>query len=251
MPAVNLPSVTINLQTYQSLADGILSWCNQSADAKEFIALIPTFITLTEQQLFMDMSTLGNLYPIPSSPGGAALQLSAGVPFLRIPQNSLWGRTLSISLLNDTSKPYDTENRVLERITLERMNEYQQTLPKNASSQAIEDSWGMPQFYTDYSFGAPIVYPIPDQNYPYQLIIYQKITPLSSTAGLTTNWNTENNYDTLFYGCLAKAFAYLHNTDDSTFYDGLYKERVAAYLAYDKNRLVDRNINATGFNDVF
>lgn len=238
-----------NLQTYSSLIQGIRQWCNQSIDSTEFNMLIPTFIALTEQQLFMDMSTLGNLEK-------TYARFNKGDNKIIIPRNINWGRTLSLTLLNNPTQfttqlltPFITNNVVLERITLERMMDYMTNLPKGTTNTIPYE--GVPKFYTDIYFQQIIVYPVPDQNYPYQLVTYQKITPLGNEASLQTNWNTTNNYDTLFYGCLAKAFAYLHNTDDSTFYDGLYKERVAAYLAYDKNRLVDRNINATGFNDVF
>lgn len=223
------------LDNYTNIALAITQWCNRSVTDEEFQEQIINFIFLAEQQMFIDCSTLLNQITV----DGVVSAGSNGIEKL-----ADWGRTLMLLLTSekDRARVNNPKPIILERVTFERGSEYQKKNNLPAT----------PVYYTDFDYSNIIIIPAVDQNYIYELTYYGKFPPLSPTGnGVNVNNNSLFNPDTLFYCALSKAYAYLHNKEESMFYDALYKERVAALLDYDKNRLLDRNMNATTFNDVY
>lgn len=220
------------INNYTDLSAAITKWCNRSLNDVDFQAQVQNFISLAEQQIFIDCSTLFNqVYD----------NRIFALDTPQIPKPANWGRTLSLYIYDDL-KGTGTEhpnNFPIERITFERGLNF-------TKNQTVR---GMPKYYTDYQADFIHVFPWPDKKYPFLLSCYIKPSPL--TLNNSSNTNSINNFDTLFYCALSKAYAYLHNKEESSFYANLYKERVDAFLLYDKNRIVDRNVNATSFNDVF
>lgn len=226
------------LNNYTNIEKALIEWCNRSVNDLSFVEQIPNFVFLAQQQIFIDCSTLVN-----QKLNVFKLNRDGSGNFKK-PED--WGRTLTFSITGSaptsTSQEVTSKNTILERITLERALLFER-------DQTIK---GEPIYYTDRDFETIQVFPKPDKTYNCQFVYYAKLPALNpDNAGDNTNLTALNMPDILFYSALSKAYAYLSNQEESAFYDALYKERVAAMLDYDKNRLLDRNINATGFNDVY
>lgn len=233
------------LNNYTNIEKAIIEWCNRTVNDTAFVEQIPNFVFLAQQQIFIDCSTLVNQKTL--SDKIEVKDFPSITPAFNIfKKPSDWGRTLTLALVGSKETPNAPisvyENTILERITLERALLFE----KNIKTR------GKPIYYTDVDFSSIRVFPWPNKTYSYNMIYYAKLPALSpDTRGDNTNLTALNMPDILFYAALSKAYAYLSNQEESAFYDALYKERVAAMLDYDKNRLLDRNINATGFNDVY
>jgi hypothetical protein len=223
------------ISNYTDLSAAILKWCNKTDSDGEFIDQIPNFISLAEQQLFVDCPTVFNQNYLTS-------YFDIGTPYINKPVD--WGRTLSLYIYNtdvneDPLFKEHPDNFPIERVTFERGVIF-------AKKQTLR---GIPKYYTDCALDTIQVFPWPDKSYPFIISYYAKTPPLSLEN--QQNINSLRNFDSLFFGTLSKAFAYLNNKENSVFYDGLYKERIAAVLAYDKNRVIDRDVNANLTNTFF
>lgn len=211
------------ISNYTNLSDALIKWCNRSTDNKDFIDQIPNFIFLAEQQIFIDCQTIHNQKYVTFS-------LNSGGSSINKPAD--FGRTLSIYLSSSKSESFS----IVERVTFER-----------GISFSKNKDVGKPKYYTDYAENTITLFPVPDKKYEAVLTYYAKSSP--SSSGGSSSVTLTYNPDILFYCALAKAFAYLKDKDSSSFYDALYKERIAAALTYDKNSLVDRNVTAKITND--
>lgn len=205
------------ITTYNDLVAVLIAWCNQSAQDAKFIAQIPNFIFLAEQQIFQDIPTLGNQDYLE-----ATFTIANGI----YPKPALWGRTLDISYINAGNL------KVLERISYEYGLEYMQTL-----------AVGPPQYYTDYAYGYFQVFPSPDVEYPFQFVYYKEVPQLSLTN--QSNWTSLNASDMLFDLAMSKANLYLKDYPAAEKWENLYKDRVKAYNDYDQSRLLDRSADIT------
>lgn len=205
----------MNLYSYDGLVKGITSWTKRSVDDTTFVANIDIFISLAEQQIFNDLSVLGN------QQYGTG-KLIAGNQIVSKP--ALWGKTLTLSFLDQDGKNIE----IISRAAYEKSLQFGNPITKT----------GKPQYYTDFGFNYFILTPVPDFAYDFQLAYYTKLPPL--TVQNQTNWLTQNGYDLLFYCSLAKAYLFLNNPDYSSLYQQLYSDRVNAYTTYDMKRLVDR-----------
>lgn len=209
------------MNTYTGLKTAIQEWANRTDTV--FINNIPLFISLAEQQFFIDCSTLGNETYITGT-----FNANSGI----VNKPALWGRTLTFSYLDATNSI-----QVLQRSSYEMIRSY---IPKQASNPIAN----LPQYYTDYGFNYFLISPTPIDAYNYEICYFQKIQPLSLSN--ETSWITENAYDALFWSSMDKAMRFIDNMTDAEMFKGMYQERVAAINAYNDNRLVDRTANITG-----
>lgn len=210
-----------NVNTYTGLKTAIQEWANRTDTV--FINNIPLFISLAEQQFFIDCSTLGNETYITGT-----FNANSGI----VNKPALWGRTLTFSYIDAMDSI-----QVLQRSSYEMIRSY---VPKQANNPIAN----LPQYYTDYGYNYILISPTPIAAYNYEICYFQKIQPLSLSN--ETSWITENAYDALFWSSMDKAMRFIDNMADAEMFKVMYQERVAAINAYNDNRLVDRTANITG-----
>lgn len=206
------------ITTYNDLIAVLMAWCNQSAQDAKFIAQLPNFIFLAEQQIFIDVPTLGTQEYLTAS-----LTTGNGV----YPKPSLWGRTLNVSYIDS-----DQKLKILERVSYEYGLQY------------IQDTIsGPPAYYTDYAYNYFQVFPAPDADYAFQFVYFEKTSPLSLTN--QSNWTSINASDMLFFLCMCNAQSYLKDYPAADKWEARYMARVKAYNDYDQTRLLDRTADVT------
>lgn len=210
-----------NINTYNGLLVSIPLWVNRND--QDFMNNVPIFISIAEQEFFIDCSTLGNEeYDIGNFTIGAAA----------FPRPALWGQSLTFSYIDDTGNV-----RILERVGYEYLRSYISN-PNDPDIASI-----LPKYYTDYGFNYILITPPPLVAFDYEFAYYKKITPLSLTQ--QANWITQNAYDAFFYNCLAQAYTYIQDDVQAQKFQGLYQQRVQAYKLYNRNRNFDRSADVT------
>lgn len=216
-----------NVNTYTSLINAIQVWVNRN-DAV-FIANIPLFISLAEQQFFIDCSTLGNQ-------GYVSGSFTPNNPTVAKPAN--WGQTLTFSYINA-----DDDFTVLNRSTYEFIRAYapaNNIIPVTANIAAQS-----PLYYSDYGYNYFIISPTPQVAFDFEIAYYQKIQPLSVEN--QTNWITQYAYDAFFWACLDKAYRFIESFQDADAYNQKYQDRINAINTYNQGRKWDRK--ADGMKD--
>ena len=208
-----------NVNNIAGLTLAIQQWTNRNDQV--FIDQIPLFISLAEQEFFIDCSTLGNEeYDIGN------FGIGSGV----IPRPALWGQSISFLYVDSLGNIH-----VLERVPYE----YIRTFIDNQANAPVTL---LPRYYTDYGYGQILIAPTPQAAYKYEFIYFKKITPLSISQ--PSNWITQNAYDCFFWSCLHKAYHYLHNNMQAESAHGEYSKRLQAIIEYQKGRIRDRSSDA-------
>lgn len=215
------------VNTYAGLILAIQQWVNRN-DAV-FISNIPLFVSLAEQQFFIDCSTLGNESYVTGT---------FNANNLSVPKPALWGQTLTFSYINSVGRIV-----VLKRATYEFMRTFvpaNNIAPTTASPNAQQ-----PEYYSDYGYNYFMISPTPLVAFEYEIAYFQKIQPLS--ANNNANWITQYAYDALFWSCLNKAYGFIDNQQDAELYEKKYQDRIQAINTYNKGRKWDRT--ADGMKD--
>lgn len=210
-----------NVNTYNGLVASITKWANRNDSS--FIENIPVFISLTEQEIFIKLSTLGNEYYVTSS-----FTPNNGI----IPKPGDWGKTSKIFYIDSNNKTH-----VLFRLSVPTLEVFNPDVEFPSGNPAGSN---LPRYYSDYGYPYIIISPTPAEAFNYTLSYFTKIPPLSVTN--QTNWNSRYAYDMLFFGCMQKAFAFLNDTDWATYFGNLYTQGISDYNSYDKQRLTDASV---------
>ena len=207
-----------NVNTYNGLITAIQQWTNRNDTL--FISNIPLFIALSEQQFFIDCSTLGNQFYVTTT-------FTANNESLPKPVN--WGETLTISYIGA-----DGNIVVLKRVSYEMIRGF-------APANNISPNGIKPRYYSDYGYDYFIISPTPVEAFPVEIAYFGKIQVLSSVN--QTNWITENAFDALFWACLEKAYRFIDNVADADAYLNKYNDRIQAIKTYNTGRKSDRTAN--------
>ena len=213
-----------NVNTYNSLITATQQWTNRNDPV--FINNIPLFISLAEQQFFIDCPNLGTEAYVTGA-------FTPNNPTVAKP--ALWGQTLTFSYIDNTDKIV-----VLNRVTYELIRSF--APGNNIVPVTTNPYYGNPQYYSDYGYNFFIVSPTPTEALTFELAYYEKPQPLSITN--QTNWVTEYAYDALFWSILDKAYSFLDNGQDAQVYAGKYGERIQAINHYNAGRRFDRTADA-------
>jgi len=198
------------VMTYNSLTEMVLQYLERSDAA--VVEAIPTFITLAEFEIAQEIKTLGQMQVVEST-------MIAGNPVIQKPAR--WRKTVSMEVSVAGSK----------QPVLLRKYEYLKSYTPNASTT------GVPKFYADYDYDHWLVAPTPDIAYPFEVLYYERINPLSSEN--QTNWITQNAPNLMLYGTLLQAMPFLKN-DARQIFQQKYSEALAALKAEDVTRVGDR-----------
>jgi hypothetical protein len=96
---------------------------------------------------------------------------------------------------------------------------------------------GVPLYYSDYDYDHWIVAPTPDAAYQFEVLYYERISPLSSEN--QTNWLTQNAPNAMLFGTLLQAMPFLKN-DSRQIFQQKYDQAMQALKTEDITRLGDR-----------
>jgi len=196
--------------TYDSLISTIEQYLERRDAA--VVDQIPTFITLAEFEIAQQIKTLGQIEV-------AQGVMEVGNPIIQKP--SRWRKTVSMSVTSGGEK------------TPVFLRKYEYLTNYNAESPQ-----GLPLYYGDYDYDNWFVAPIPDQSYTFEVLVYQRLQPLSSTN--QTNWITNNAPNAMLFGALLQAVIYLKD-DARQIFQQKYDMAMQALKAEDVTRVGDRS----------
>jgi hypothetical protein len=196
--------------TYDSLVNTIEQYLERNDAA--VVNQIPTFITLAEFEIAQQIKTLGQIEV-------AQGVMSVGNPIVQKPAR--WRKTVSMSVTSGGEK------------TPVFLRKYEYLTNYNAESPN-----GLPLYYGDYDYDNWYVSPIPDQGYTFEVLVYQRLQPLSSAT--QTNWITNNAPNAILFGALLQAVIYLKD-DARQIFQQKYDMAMQALKAEDVTRVGDRS----------
>lgn len=198
------------VMTYDSLTSTVLQYLERK-DAS-VVNAIPTFISLAEFEIAQEIKTLGQLQV-------AEATTTIGNPVLQKPAR--WRKTVSMNITKaDSARPVYL-----------RKYEYLKNYWPDASQTST------PEFYADTDWEHWYLSPTPDAAYNFEVLYYERISPLSSTN--QTNWLTQNAPNAMLFGTLLQAMQFLKN-DQRTVFQQKYTEALQALKAEDVARVGDR-----------
>jgi len=193
--------------TYDSLVQDVIRYSERDDEA--FIAQIPRLIMMTEQTIASEIKTLMQLNVVETT-------LDPLNPVLEKPVR--WRKTTSMKI---NGVPVQT--RSMDYIAMFQS----------------ESTPGQPIYYGDYDYDHWALAPIPDLNYPLQIIYYSRIQPLDPEN--QENLLTREAPQALLYGVLLQAQGYLKSLDKIPVWKGYYTDAITALKGEDQKRMIDRN----------
>jgi hypothetical protein len=196
--------------TYDSLVDTVLQYLERSDDATR--NQIPTFITMCEFEIAQQIKTLGQLQVVQSTMNNAN-------PV--IPKPARWRKTVSFNIVVDGDR----------QPVLLRKYEYIKNYSPNSGTE------GQPLYYSDYDYEHWFVGPTPDQDYDFEVLYYERLSPLSTEN--QTNWLTQNAPNAMLFGTLLQAMPFLKN-DQRQIFQQKYDQAMAMLKTEDISRIGDR-----------
>lgn len=196
--------------TYDSLTSTVLQYLERKDAA--VVNAIPTFITLAEFEIAQEIKTLGQLQV-------AEATMLTGNPNLQKPAR--WRKTVSMSI---------TVDGVKQPVYL-RKYEYLKNYWPDVTKTDV------PKYYADTDWDHWFIAPTPDQDYNFEVLYYERISPLSSTN--QTNWLTQNAPNALLFGTLMQAMPFLKN-DQRQIFQQKYDMALQSLKTEDVARVGDR-----------
>jgi len=198
------------VMTYASLTSMVLQYLERQDTA--VVNAIPTFISLAEFEIAQEIKTLGQLQVVEAT-------MTAENAILQKPAR--WRKTVSMSVTVAGKK---------QPVYL-RKYEYLKSYWPDA------DQTDVPLYYADTDWEHWYIAPTPDQDYAFEVLYYERISPLSSTN--QTNWLTQNAPNAMLFGTLLQAMQFLKN-DQRQIFQQKYTESLQALKAEDVARVGDR-----------
>jgi hypothetical protein len=98
---------------------------------------------------------------------------------------------------------------------------------------------GQPKYYSDYDYNHWAFAPIPDAQYPVEIIYYNRVQPLADDN--QENLITREAPQALLFGSLLQAQPYLKSPDKLQIWSQLYKNSMGELTKEDSSRRIDRN----------
>jgi len=198
------------VMTYDSLTSTVLQYLERKDAA--VVNAIPTFISLAEFEIAQEIKTLGQLQIVEAN-------MDADNSILQKPAR--WRKTVSMSV---------TVNGKKQPVYL-RKYEYLKNYWPDA------DQTDVPLYYADTDWEHWYLAPTPAESYPFEVLYYERIAPLSSAN--QTNWLTQNAPNAMLFGTLLQAMQFLKN-DQRVIFQQKYTESLQALKAEDVARVGDR-----------
>lgn len=202
---------------YDNLQDKIIKYTTRLGDTS-FADDLPMLISFAEKRCAREIKTLGYKKFVVGV-------FQVGQPIYEKPVR--WRETVSINFGTGTEK--NTRNTLSPR-SYEFIREYWPT-------DTVTD---VPLYYGDTNYNSFIICPTPDQAYPFELVYFEQVAPLSDEN--QENWLTEEAPDLLMYACLVEACAYLKTNDNLQKWQSAYAQAKASLLGEDFRRIDDASM---------
>jgi hypothetical protein len=196
--------------TYDSLTEIVLQYLERRDTA--VVNAVPTFITLAEFEIAEQIKTLGQLQIVESA-------MTSDNPVLQKPAR--WRKTVSMNVTVAGKK----------QPVLLRKYEYLKNYWPDATATDV------PLYYADTNWDHWYLAPTPADDYSFEVLYYERISPLSSTN--QTNWLTQNAPNAMLFGTLLQAMPFLKN-DQRQIFQQKYSESIQALKGEDVSRVGDR-----------
>lgn len=198
----------MSAMTYTSLFDDIQTYCERSDAA--FVAQIPRFILMAENQIASENKPLGFVRTVTGSLSGNVLAKPAR-----------WRKTKNFSLL------------VGAELTHLYCRGYEYLRAYWPDPAKVD----VPYYYSDYDYEHFFIAPTPDLQYSFELQYYELPEPLS--ANNQTNWTTQYSPQLLLYASLKEAMPFLKTSERIPEFQGLYDRALQAITKEDQERIID------------
>ena len=195
------------VQTYDNLVADVITYMER--DDAGFIAQIPSLIGLAESAIAAELKSLLQLVVVETT-------LAAAQDILVKPTR--WRKTISMKI---NGKPI-----------LLRSQDY-------VAQYQSESTPSRPLYYSEYDYNNWNFAPIPDQEYPVEIIYYSLVQPLDSTN--QTNLFTQVAPQAMLFGTLLQAQGYLKALDKLPVWKQYYQDCLNALKNEDQTRRIDRN----------
>ena len=195
--------------SYNSLVQNVIDYMERN-DA-EFVAQIPNLIALAESNIAAELKTYLQLIVVETT-------LAENQSILDKPAR--WRKTVS---MKTNGKP-----------VLLRSQDY-------VAMYLSESDPALPKYYADYDFSHWNFAPLPDQEYPVEIIYYAEVQPLDETN--QQNLWTAVAPQAMLYGTLLQAQGYLKALDKLPVWKQYYTDAISALKKEDDSRRVDRNVS--------
>jgi hypothetical protein len=193
--------------TYDNLVADVINYMER--DDAQFVAQIPHLIGLAESAIAAELKTLLQLVVV-------ATTLSEAQNVLNKPTR--WRKTISMKI---GGKPL-----------LLRSQDY-------VAQYSSEADPNIPIYYAEYDYSNWAFAPLPDQEYPVEIIYYSLVQPLDQSN--QQNLFTAECPQAMLFGTLLQAQGYLKAIDKLPIWKQYYDDSLAALKQEDKTRRVDRN----------
>ena len=196
------------IMTYDSLVLNVQQYMERNDP--DFIAQIPNLIALAESSIAAELKTYMQLIVVETN-------LAENQTVLNKPAR--WRKTVSMKV-NGTPVLLRSQDYVAQYLS--------------------ESDSGKPLYYADYDYSNWNFAPLPDQNYPVEIIYYAEIQPLDQQN--QQNLWTAIAPQAMLYGTLLQAQGYLKALDKLQMWKGYYTDALAALKKEDSSRRIDRNV---------
>ena len=211
---LNYTTLLADLQNYLERGD-------QTADPIVF-AQIPRLINAAERKLAQNLKILGQIEVLTDAPAG----LQVNNPVVSKPDR--WRRTVSLS--------YGTGPDMNSfKLLYERVYEYCIGYWPNP---AKTDPNNPPLFYSDVDYQHWYISPTPDQNYPFQAVLYMQ--PPLLDANNQNNFWSQYAPNALLYGALLEAAPFLKDDPRLQTWGTQWQAEIQSLMAQDLQRVLDR-----------
>ena len=194
-------------QSYDNLVQDVINYMERT-DA-QFIAQIPSLIGLAESAIAAELKTYLQLTVVETT-------LSATQVVLQKPAR--WRKTASM--------------KVNGQPILMRSQDF-------VAQYQSESSAGNPKYYAEYDYNNWAFAPVPNLDYPVEIIYYSEIQPLDTSN--QQNLFTRECPQAMLFGTLLQAQGYLKALDKLPVWKQYYEDSLAALKKEDNSRRIDRN----------
>lgn len=195
------------VMTYNNLVEDVQKYMER--DDQGFVDQIPSLIGLAESAIAAELKSLLQLIVVETT-------LAQNQDILLKPTR--WRKTISMKV---NGSP-----------VLLRSQDY-------VAQYQSESDFGRPLYYAEYDYNNWNFAPIPDQEYPVEIIYYSLVQPLDSTN--QTNLFTQIAPQAMLFGTLLQAQGYLKALDKLPVWKQYYQDCLNALKTEDQLRHIDRN----------
>jgi hypothetical protein len=195
--------------TYNSLVADIINYAER--DDAEFVATIPTIISLAENSIAAELKTLLQLNVVETS-------LLQGQTILNKPAR--WRKSISVK---SNGEPL-----------LLRSQDY-------VAQMQAESEPGTPLYYSEYSYSYWDFAPAPSSDTPIEIIYYSLVQPLDESN--QQNLFTQETPQLMLYSSMYHSMVYLKALDKISVWQGYYNAALGAIKQEDSTRRIDRNVS--------